>query len=200
MIRAFIAVDLPEALRQETAAFEGELQRAGADIKWVEPDNLHLTLKFLGSVSETQVPSLIGALQPACAGHPPFTLTLEGIGAFPRTTRPRVIWVGVTDGKEALSDLARSVEEACNLSVLRQAQHEREPLTLSPLKEERPFSPHLTIGRARSQEGIARLVKQLQVAEFKGRTPAPVDRLVLYQSTLSSQGPTYTKLAEIPLG
>ena len=186
MIRAFLAVDLPEEFRQEAAAFGQELKGSGADVKWVEAANLHLTLKFLGGISEEQVPSLSGALKQACAGLSPFILTLEGIGAFPGTTRPRVIWIGVSEGKEKLIGLAKAVEEACG--------------GLGFPAEERPFSPHLTIGRTRSQKGIARLVKQLQLAEFKGKTPAPVDRLTLFWSTLSPRGPTYTKLAEIPLG
>ena len=185
MIRAFIAVELPEPLRQEAAAFGGELQRTNADVKWVEAANLHLTLKFLGNTPEEQIPSLIGALRQACAPVPSFTLSLEGIGAFPKTTYPRVIWVGVNEGKGPLTALAEKMEEAC--------------AALGFPKEERPFSAHLTIGRVRSQEGIGRLVKALQVAEFKGTVPAPVSRLTLFQSTLGPRGSTYTPLADLPL-
>ena len=185
MIRAFLAVELPEALRQEVADFEADLQRAGADVKWVAPANLHLTLKFLGNVAEERVSSLTEALGQACASHSPLTLTLEGIGAFPKTTAPRVLWVGTGEGKEPLAKLARQVEEAC--------------MALGFPAEERPFSPHLTIGRTRSTRGIARLIKQLQVAEFRGATPAPVSRVTFFQSTLGPHGPAYTPLAEIPL-
>lgn len=185
MIRAFVAVELTEGLRQEVAAFQGELKSAGTDVKWVEPANLHLTLKFLGGIPEEKVPSLTEALTRACAGIPAFTLTLEGIGAFPKTTSPRVIWVGMNQGKEPLLALAKRVEEECS--------------RLGFPAEERPFSAHLTIGRTRSPQGIARLIKKLQVAEFRGGTPASVERIVLFQSTLSPKGPTYTPLAEIPL-
>ncbi|MBI3323014.1 MAG: RNA 2',3'-cyclic phosphodiesterase [Candidatus Omnitrophica bacterium] len=184
-IRAFIAVELPEALRQEVGLFQGELRSAGADVKWVDPANLHLTLKFLGPIAEDRVPSLIEALQRACAGLSPFALTLEGIGAFPRTTSPRVVWVGIQEGKEPLAALAGRVEEGCS--------------RLGFPGEERPFSAHLTIGRTRSPQGVARLIKKLQVAEFRGGAPARAERVVLFQSALGPKGPTYTPLAEVPL-
>lgn len=186
MIRAFIAVELPESLRQEVASLQADFRSAGADVKWVEPENLHLTLKFLGSVKEDQVPTLQQALTTATQGLHSFTIHLEGIGAFPRTTSPRVIWVGVTEGEKPLVELAQAVERACS------------GLGFPP--EERPFSAHLTIGRVRSRDGLASLIKKLQVAEFRGGTPAPVNHLTLFQSTLSPHGPTYTPLAEIPLG
>ena len=185
-IRAFIAVELPEALRQEVASFQADLKSAGSDVKWVEAGHLHLTLKFLGNIEEAQVASLKEALAPAVRGISSFTIRLEGIGAFPRTTSPRVIWVGVTEGNEKLVELANAVEQAC--------------AGLGFPAEERPFSAHLTIGRVRSPEHLAPLVKKLQLAEFRGETPAEISKLILFQSALSPHGPTYTPLAEIPLG
>ena len=186
MIRAFVAVELPEALRQEAAAFGQELKRSGADVKWVEAANLHLTLKFLGDITPEQLSSLTEALKQACAGLSPFPFSVEGIGAFPKTTYPKVLWVGVHEGKERLAELAKRVEEAC--------------AALGFPAEERPFSPHLTIGRVRSQEGIARLIKELQLAEFRGSGPGRAERVTLFQSTLGPKGPFYTALAEIPFG
>ena len=188
MIRTFIAVDLPEEVRQELATLQADFKKEVADIKWVEPDNLHLTLKFLGDVEEGQIEALKQSLTETVRGSSPFSIHLEGIGAFPRTTSPRVIWVGVSEGKEQLIKLAGAIDEACI------------PFTLSPSKGERPFSPHLTIGRVRSRDGLDRLIKKLQVVEFRASTPAPIDRLILYQSTLSPKGPTYTPLVEFPLG
>lgn len=185
MIRAFIAAELAEPLREEVAAFQSELKRSGADIKWVETGNLHLTLKFLGNIPESQISSLTEALKQSCAGLPAFTLTLAGIGAFPKTTAPRVVWIGIAEGKEPLADLARRVEQACS------------GLGFRP--EERPLSAHLTIGRTRSTQGITRLVKKLQVAEFRGGTPTRISRVALFQSELGPHGPVYTPLAEIPL-
>ncbi|MBI3333844.1 MAG: RNA 2',3'-cyclic phosphodiesterase [Candidatus Omnitrophica bacterium] len=183
-MRAFIAVELPDALRQEVAAFQSELGSSGADVKWVEAGNLHLTLKFLGETGENQVGPLKEGLISAALQLSPFTVSLEGIGAFPSTTNPRVVWVGVAQGKEELIRLAQTVEQSCSR------------LGFAP--EERPFSPHLTIGRLRSRERLAPLIKKLQVAELRGGTSTRVDRLILFQSTLSPQGPTYTPLADIP--
>ncbi len=188
MIRAFIAVDIPDSLRQDLAALQSELRASGADVGWVKPENLHLTLKFLGDIEESQVEPLVLSLSKESVrlGSSPFTISLEGIGAFPKTTYPRVIWVGVNQGKEELEKLALGVERTC--------------VDLGFAAEERPFSVHLTIGRVRSKDRLAWLIKKLQVAEFRGSAPASIDRILLIQSTLSPHGPTYTPLAEIPLG
>lgn len=185
MIRAFLAVELPESLRQEVAAFQSQLKTARGDVKWVELDNLHLTLKFLGNIEESQLPSLKETLAAGVREIPPFAVHLEGIGAFPGTMNPRVIWVGASEGKESLIELAQAAERTCS------------DLGFTP--EDRPFSAHLTIGRVRSRERLAPLIKKLQAAEFRGSVPAPVEKIVLFQSTLSPRGPTYTPLGEIPL-
>lgn len=185
MMRCFIAVELPDALKQEVAEIQAEFKQTGADVKWVESASLHLTIKFLGDIGEDKISALKESL-PFTLHPSSFTITLEGIGAFPKTIFPRVIWVGVGEGKESLVNLARYVEEICSR------------LGFAP--EERPFSAHLTIGRVRSRQGLAPLIKKLQVAEFRGSVPAPVSQLTLFQSTLSPKGPTYTPLAEIPLG
>jgi 2'-5' RNA ligase len=206
-MRAFIAVELPEEIRQEAAALQSDLRGAGADVKWVEPANLHLTLKFLGEIEEAQVTPLTEALRSITHHHSPFTVSLEGIGAFPSTTRPRGIWVGISQGQEALEKLAGQVEEACSPFVLRQACPERSS-SFDSAQDERsrraqherhPFSAHLTIGRVRGPDRLAGLIKKLQVVKFQGSAPAPVNRLTLFQSLLSPHGPTYTPLAEIPL-
>ena len=181
-MRLFIAVDLPASVRQEVAAFQQDLKNSGADVKWVEMDNLHLTLKFLGDTKESRAGELKQTLGAAVKGKSPFEIHLEGIGAFPKTTSPRVIWVGVNLGEKQLVDLAHNIEEGC--------------LTLGFPKEERPLSAHLTIGRVRSNNHLAPLIKKLQTAEFRASCPAPINRLILYQSTLSPHGPVYTPLAE----
>lgn len=198
-MRLFIAVKLTEQLRQEVATLQKELRSTGGDVKWVEPENLHLTLKFLGEVSEDRLPPLKAALQQATLHLSPFTVSLEGVGAFPRLEHPRVLWVGVNTGKEPLIQLAQKVEQACSPFIL-PAPARTIGGSGSLSKEDRPFSAHLTIGRARSSERLAQLVKKLQGIEFKGQTVAPVGQITLFQSTLSPKGPIYTCLAEIPLG
>lgn len=179
-MRLFFAVDLTDIARQEVSALQEPLRAACADVKWIEPENLHLTLKFFGEVREERLPELQQAAREAAASTSPFPIYLEGVGAFPGTRHPRVIWVGVGEGKQPLEALARTLEQAC------------ERLGFPP--EERPFSAHLTIGRSRSGS------EPLTAPPFKTSEPIRVDRLVLFQSKLSPHGPIYTPLAEIPLG
>lgn len=166
-MRAFIAVEISEGARTEVARLQETLITAGADVKWVEPRNLHLTLKFLGEVPEEKIPALTESLGRTAAETPPFSFSLQGVGAFPRMEHPRVIWVGVQEGKEQLVQLAEKVGG------------------------ERPFSPHLTIGRVRSGARLAPL-------PFKAGEPILADRLVLFQSVLSPDGSIYTPLAILP--
>jgi 2'-5' RNA ligase len=185
-MRAFLAVCLPEEVQQEIAACTAQLKSAGADVKWVHAANVHLTVKFLGEIEETHVGQLQQALAEIAPAIAPFHLRVEGIGAFPRTTAPQIIWLGISDGEKELAELVRRVEETC--------------VGLGFGKEMRGFSPHLTIGRVKSREQLAPLIKRLQVAEFRTAGTALVDKLHLFQSVLSPKGPAYLPLAEIPLG
>lgn len=185
-MRAFIAVELSETARGAVARLQDALRPAGADVKWVEPQNLHLTLKFLGEAEEPRLPELTQVLESAASHLSPFTFSLEGVGAFPRLEYPRIVWTGIQEGKESLVALANQLEEACGRCGF------------SP--EERPFSPHLTIGRVRSGKRLAFLVQQLRETTFQTAAPVPAEKIVLFQSILSPRGATYSPLREIPLG
>jgi 2'-5' RNA ligase len=191
-VRCFVAVGLDAAARHEMAKVTDRLRATGADVKWVAPGNLHLTLKFLGDVSAERVPAVGEALgQAVGAGERkgetvreavgPFSFQLGGVGAFPGAGTPRVVWVGVTQGEERLAELARRVEAA-----------------LGPLgfpREGRGFSPHLTLGRARSSRNVG--VLREAMAELRNLTGpvVRVERAVLFASELRSSGPVYTELA-----
>ena len=182
-MRAFLAVEISEEARGAIARLQDQLRSAGADVKWVEPHNLHLTLKFLGEIKESRVPELTERLN-ASLQTPPFAFTLEGSGAFPQPEHPKVLWAGVNEGKDSLIRLANEVETACN------------GCGFPP--EERPFSPHLTIGRVRSPQGLSRLVQKLQGTEFRGgKTDA--GEILLFQSTLGPGSPVYQPVQKIPL-
>jgi 2'-5' RNA ligase len=185
-IRTFIAVSVSDEARQAVAALEGDLRQAGADVKWVEPHNIHLTLKFLGDTKTRQLDAICEGLRMAVRGVPAFDLMLAGTGTFPpRGPRVRVVWVGATDGKEGLVDLARRVEDACALQGF--------------AKDERPFSPHLTIGRVRpGARRLAELSARVAEARFNPLKVA-IDRVNLIRSELSPKGPTYTVLESFPL-
>lgn len=184
-IRCFVAVELDDPARRELARVEDLLRRSGADVKWVDPGSLHLTLKFLGNVPPPAVTGVAAALANAARGQGPFAFSLAGVGAFPSLSRPRVVWVGVTEGRERLASLAASVEEALA------------PLGFAP--EARGFSPHLTLGRSRSERGLAELRRAMEDAKgFVGPSVA-VERMVLFSSDLRPSGPVYRPLGTFPL-
>ncbi len=185
-MRLFIAVPLPDQVRAALGQLQERLAEAQADIKWVEPANLHLTLKFLGETPEGQVPAITEALTVTARSVARVELGLGALGAFPSMASPRVVWVGLHEGAQPLAALAQQLERSGRALGWRQA--------------ERPFSPHLTLGRVRSPRGRAQLVHALRKAAWRPPSPWPAAAVTLYQSVLSSSGPRYTALAEAPLG
>jgi 2'-5' RNA ligase len=184
-MRAFLAVALPPAARERLAALQRQLAGSGADVKWVEPENLHLTMKFLGEIDERLSSALIGRLGPVAGATPPFEAQLNRVGAFPAMGAPRVVWVGIGPGVAELRRLAEAIE------------HETAALGLEG--EPRPFAAHVTVGRVRSSNRRQALVRALQDAAWTAPPPWPVRAVTLYQSLLSSSGPRYTVLADLPL-
>ena len=196
-MRAFVAVDLSAHVRSALAVLQQDLARSNADVKWVEPPHLHVTLKFLGEITDDERRAVETLLQRVADETPPFTLTLEELGAFPSLAAPRVLWVGIREGKEQVVRLAEAIE--------------REGAAIPLSKDERPFAAHVTLGRVRSPRHRQALVQRLRDAacpptkDFGGgawRTPDPlrVTTLTLYQSVLGPAGPRYTVLADVPLG
>jgi len=184
-MRTFIAVGISDEVREKIAQIQAELKKGEPDVKWVEPENLHITLKFLGEVSEDKLPGLIEKTRLAASGISPFRVHIIGLGSFPSLTSPRVVWVGVKTGKNELRNLSERVEG--NLSDLGFA------------KEKREFSAHLTIGRVRSGRKKEKLVKKIEefanydVGEFS------VDKVAIMESQLSSKGPAYKIVKELRL-
>ncbi|MBM4274372.1 MAG: RNA 2',3'-cyclic phosphodiesterase [Deltaproteobacteria bacterium] len=186
MIRAFLAIDLPENLKPGLALLLQELKKSGADVKWVPPGNVHLTLKFFGNVPDADVEALAQAAQEVAAAQAPFQLKVTGAGAFPNLNAPRVVWLGLEGEMAALGQLFRRLEKVF------------EKLGFPP--EDRAFHPHLTLGRVKSPQGrfgLTRALKELPAPDW----PAfQVKELILYRSVLSPHGSTYTLLQVIPLG
>ncbi len=192
-IRSFIAIDLPEDVRREAASVSERLQAGVYGVKWVEPKNLHLTVKFLGGVAPDTLERVKETVGPIAARFSPIEIGLAGAGSFPPRGRPRVIWLGVHGGLDLLAALAKNIETAL------------EPLGFQP--ENRPFSPHLTLGRVKQGRGKKR-GPEPDPGQLKGRILelAEVEageffihELVLFKSSLSPAGPTYTPLARFPL-
>ena len=183
-MRAFIAIALPDAVRASLAALQQALARSRADVKWVEPEHLHVTMKFLGEITEEQRWAVEAMLQQITRAIQPFPLALRELGAFPSMRSPRVVWVGIEEGKEPLMRLAEGIE--------------REGAAAALQKEERPFAAHVTLGRVRSPRSHQALVKALSDTDWPPPSPWSADHVTLYQSILSSSGPTYSVLADIP--
>jgi 2'-5' RNA ligase len=160
------------------------LRPLARDVAWVAPDNLHLTLKFLGGVEAARLDLVATALSAAVAGSTAFDLVIRGLGAFPSPTRPRVLWAGVDEGGAAAGSLARGVDDA-----LAELGFERETSA---------FSPHVTLGRVRVPRRAPRLADALAAGGHFGRQP--VASVALMRSDLSPRGARYSELATVPLG
>lgn len=183
-IRAFIAIELSEELQRELNRLIKELADAGADVKWVDAGKIHLTLKFLGSVETAQISKIGSLLDEVAARFHPFSVEAREVGAFPRVSSPRVVWVGVREQGEELQKLAKAVEETME--------------GLGFPKEDRPYSPHLTIGRVRTSRKLSGLAERLQGASFAGTSLETAAGIILFKSTLTPHGPLYEKLHESP--
>jgi 2'-5' RNA ligase len=188
--RLFVALDPPEPVRRRLAALGVDLRRAAsraADaVRWVPPENVHLTLQFLGAVPEERVADVEAAVRAAASVARPLSLEVRGAGGFPNARRPRVVWAGLGGDVAPLAALARDLGRRLA------------PLGFAP--EERPFSPHLTLGRARDGRGAPGLAGALARAAEADGTPWRVAEVVLVESHLSPGGPRYEVVARAPLG
>jgi 2'-5' RNA ligase len=187
-MRAFVAVDVAGAVRTRVAEWSAALRATGADYRWVDPANYHLTLKFLGAIDGDRMLAPLGAaLTGLAAAMSPVTITCQGIGCFPGWGNPRVLWVGVSEGRAAMTELARAVDR-----VVR-------PLGFAPSTQDP--APHLTLARQRSPSGASLLreaVRQLGEDEVAGSFT--VDELLLMESRLAATGPTYVVKRRCRLG
>ena len=179
-MRTFIAFDLTEETKQGLTSLQSELKKSQADVKWVEPKNIHLTLKFLGEISEQQVDQVREVLNKISSHFKPYEITLSGVGAFPKLEHPRVVWVGIDSGKN----------ETKRIAGVLSAELEK----VGFQKEDREFKSHLTIGRVRGSKNKDTLKSTIQSISFAPQSKIPVNHITLYQSTLTPQGPIYTPL------
>jgi len=178
-MRAFIALDVSEQAKAEMTRIISELKKTGADVKWVDPENIHLTLKFLGEVDSHQIEEIKELIKRAAADSSKFSIKLSGLGAFPKPEYPRVIWVGVGNNISVMEKMATFIDEGCS------------PLGFQ--KDERAFSPHLTIGRVRSSANKDKLRSKMAGISV-GQVESVVGKVVLYKSELMSSGPIYKEL------
>ncbi len=186
-MRFFIAVPIPEATNNAVAALMTRLRRFGADVKWVKAENLHLTLSFLGERPKEEMPAIRDAMRACAAGRKAFRVVYSGIGVFESWDRPRVLWLGIDSGARELKELADDLAERLKAAGI------------EALEKGRPFAAHLTLGRFRSRRHGERLRASAATIPTASSLEMPVDRLILYESRLSPEGPSYAAIAEAGL-
>ena len=184
IIRTFVCIDISASIRERIGALQRSLQRGGAQASWVKPSNIHLTLKFLGGVSQSQITRLNGAVERAAASISPFRVTVGGVGCFPSAHSPRVLWVGLTDVPEPLARLHARIED--------EMAGEGFP------REAKTFSPHLTIARLRAPRNARQLADALMASGFEAESFGATEVLVM-RSDLKPNGAVYTPQAVIKL-
>ncbi|MBS7658158.1 MAG: RNA 2',3'-cyclic phosphodiesterase [Candidatus Bathyarchaeia archaeon] len=181
-IRCFIAIDVDQKnVIEKILSIQKVLEESKVDLKLVEPQNIHLTLKFLGEINEEKVKKVIEAIKDI--QFKPFKIILKGLGVFPTINYPRVLWVGVTNGFKEISLIFLKLEDKL--------------AKLGFPKEERGFSPHLTIARVKSGKEKTELIKVLEKFKNEEIGEVPVESIKLKRSILTSKGPIYSTLFEI---
>jgi RNA 2',3'-cyclic 3'-phosphodiesterase len=186
-LRVFVAIELDPDFCSSAMKLVEILSMAGADVKWVEPDNMHVTLKFLGDVSLTDTARICDAVKKAADEYQPFDIEFAGAGAFPNLGRPRTIWLGTREGSEPMRQLVESLESRLQKLGFR--------------RENRPFQAHLTLGRVRrGGPEIAELGRLIaENAEFPAGASG-VSEVIVFSSDLTSAGPVYSVVGRAKLG
>ena len=186
MPRTFIAIEIDSAIRSRAGELIRTLRATEADVKWVESQNLHLTLQFLGEVREQDIPAICIAVEQGAARATSFNLEISGAGAFPNSFKPRTLWIGAMSGSRQMADLHNNI--ALELAELGYQD------------EERQYQTHLTIGRTRSGKNVAALGQLLkQQAEFSAGEMR-VEKATVFSSRLERGGPIYEVIGTARLG
>lgn len=184
MIRIFIAVNIPESIRNEVFNLQKILRDNNGDIKWVRPESMHITLKFLGNVQEDRIDDIGICIKDAVKQVSPFNVLIKGTGAFPNDRRPRVLWVGIKNEEKILSVLAERIDRSLG--------------KLDFKMEGRKFSAHLTLGRVRSLKNINKIIRIMHTEGFNS-SAFTVHEVIIVKSELKPDGAVYTILKRIKL-
>ena len=185
-IRTFIAIKIPETIQEKLGEIQDKLRQADAQVSWVKPDGIHLTLNFLGDIEEKQIPAILEAMKASAKTVKPFQLQIGYAGAFPNMNFPRVIWIGVTD------------DEAGSLKTL-EADLSSRLKKVGFQDEGGRFQPHLTLGRVKSQKNKSTLFRAIEAIVNIWVGAISVDALYLIRSELKPTGAEYTNIGEVKL-
>jgi len=184
-MRAFIAIELPDEIKQGIARVQEQLRKTDISAGWTRSEGIHLTLKFLGEVPDAKVQEIMAAITEAAQGTGKLNLTVEGAGAFPHARNPRVLWIGVTGDIEKLAALQAAVEDSM--------------AGLGFEREERKFSPHLTLARIRfpkprdNWQQVIEGIKDVKLGGFEA------GHVSLMKSELKREGAVYTEIGRVEL-
>ena len=184
-MRTFIAIEIPEEIKQRLSEAQSLLKNSGAEAIWTRPEGIHLTLKFLGEVSNTIVAGITAALAPAMEESRGFRLTFSGAGVFPHTRNPRVAWIGVGGELDKLRELQNLVEE--------------QTVRLGCKREDRIFQPHLTLGRIKAiplREPWSKALEEINGLTFPF---FDVTAISIMKSELKPAGAVYTEMGSMKL-
>lgn len=182
-MRTFIAIELPEEIKDALGQLQVQLKASGADVKWVEPENIHLTLKFLGDTNDKKIDAIIRVMEEVTSNKSDFMMRICSLGAFPNLNSIRVIWAGLDKSDTKACQIAKDLEDRI--------------ASIGIPKEKRPFSSHITIGRTKSGLNLDKLAHDIEIL---GKTLAgknlefSVKKITLFKSTLTSGGPIYETL------
>lgn len=185
-IRAFVAVAIDDTLRHNLAILQSELKTSGSRVRWVDPDNIHLTLVFLGDIPESMVASLGNELDSVARDNAPCTMEVRGLGFFGRPLSPKVIWAGLRGDVHRVESMQQQVVSGMQAAGCR--------------PDAKPFSPHLTLGRARSARGAGPLIAAIASRNDALFGQLVIQNILLMQSRLTPNGPEYSTLHDARLG
>lgn len=185
-MRAFVSIDIVDpAIVSKIVRIQDELRKLGLNAKFVEPQNLHITLKFLGEIPESKIERISRALEKACSGFGKFEIEIVGLGAFPSERSPRVIWLGVGKGATTVSEIAENVDRE---------------LGKLGFSREKNFVPHVTIARLKSKKDIDLMVDLFKKLSSYSFGTMLVDSIRLKKSILTPRGPIYEDVHVVHLG
>ena len=184
-MRAFLGVGLPAGVREAVASEIAQVRGLHAPVAWTAPKNLHITLNFLGEIAPERVPLVEREMRSVASGIDPFSLTAEGGGAFPGTRNPRVLWVGFLEPLDLVRQLQQNMEDALSRAGFP--------------RENRPFHPHITVGRSRGALPPAWGERFVQALSGKNFGVVPVSSFTLYESRPGSGGAVYTPVCDFRL-
>jgi len=184
-MRLFIAIEIPDEVKKELTATQQLLKGSGIEASWPRPEGIHLTLKFLGETPESRIPDIMKGIREAAKETGPFRLEVRGVGTFPNPKNARVAWVGLSGDVEKLSRIQASVEEAIT--------------GIGFERDERAFTPHLTLGRVKYIRSRDQWLKTLEEVRDASLSGFDVTAVSLMKSELKPSGAVYTEMGTVEL-